>query len=58
MIIQLLKKEINIFQQYQQEQLDISSYIENMQNILKSQNNQYINFDIQIKKIIIHKNYE
>ena len=48
---ELLKKEINIFQQYQQEQLDISSYIENMQNILKSQNNQYINFDTQIEKL-------
>ena len=48
---ELLKKEINVFQQYQQEQLDISSYIENMQNILKSQNNQYVNFDMQIQKL-------
>ena len=48
---ELLKKEINVFKQYQQEQMDISSYIENMQNILKSQNIQYINFNVQIEKL-------
>ena len=48
---ELLKNEINIFKQYQQEQMDIPSYIENMQNILKSQNYQYINFNTQIEKL-------
>ena len=48
---ELLKREINIFKEYQQEQMDISSYIENMQNILKSQNIQYINFNVQIEKL-------
>ena len=48
---ELLKNEINTFKQYQQEQMDISSYVENMQNILKSQNYQYINFNTQIEKL-------
>ena len=48
---ELLKREINIFKEYQQEQMDISSYIENMQNILKSQNIQYINFNVQMEKL-------
>ena len=48
---ELLKNEINSFQQYQQEQLDISSYIEGMQNILKSQNNHFVDFNIQLEKL-------
>jgi hypothetical protein len=48
---ELLKNEISSFQQYQQEQLDISSYIEVMQNILKSQNNNFTDFNIQLEKL-------
>ena len=48
---ELLKDEISFFKQYQQEQLDISSYIDNMQNILKSQNKQYLDFATQIEKL-------
>ena len=47
----LLKNEINIFKQYQQEQLDISSYVENMQNVLKSQNIQFLDFNTQLDKL-------
>ena len=48
---ELLKNEINVFKQYQQEQMDISSYIEKMQNILKTQNNQYLDFNNQLEKL-------
>ena len=34
---ELIKTEINTFQQYSQEQMDITTYIEAMQNILQSQ---------------------
>ena len=47
----LIKNEINIFQQYHQEQMDISSYIDGMQNILKLQNSQYIEFINQLEKL-------
>ena len=47
----LIKTEINTFQQYQQEQLDISTYIEAMKNILKSQQNQFTDINNQLEKL-------
>ena len=51
LMCELLKNEINTFKQYQQEQMDITSYIESMQNILKTQNNQYLDFNTQLEKL-------
>ena len=48
---ELIKTEINTFQQYQQEQLDISAYIEAMKNILKSQQNQFTDINNQLEKL-------
>ena len=48
---ELIKTEINTFQQYQQEQLDISTYIEAMKNILKSQQNQFADINSQLEKL-------
>jgi len=48
---ELIKTEINTFQQYQQEQLDISTYIEAMKNILKSQQNQFSDVNTQLEKL-------
>ena len=48
---ELIKNEINTFQEYQQEQIDITTYIDSMQNILKTQNNQYSDFNIQLEKL-------
>ena len=48
---ELITTEINTFQQYQQEQIDISTYIEAMQNILKSEDNQFNQFNIQLEKL-------
>ena len=48
---ELIKTEINTFQQYQQEQLDISTYIEAMKNILKSQQNQFTDINKQLEKL-------
>ena len=38
---ELIKTEISTFQQYKQEQMDITTYIEIMKNIIQSQNKQY-----------------
>ena len=48
---ELIKTEISTFQQYQLEQMDITTYIEAMQNILNSQNNQYTDFNAQLEKL-------
>ena len=48
---ELIKTEINTFQKYQQEQMDIMTYIEAMQNILKSENNQFTDFNVQLEKL-------
>ena len=48
---ELLKNEISTFKKYQQEQTDISTYIDSMQNILKSQNNEFIDFNTQLEKL-------
>ena len=48
---ELLKNEISSFKKYQQEQTDISTYIDSMQNILKSQNNEFIDFNTQLEKL-------
>ena len=48
---ELIKTEISTFQKYQQEQMDITTYIEAMQNILKSENNQYTDFNTQLEKL-------
>ena len=48
---ELIKNEINTFQQYQQEQIDITTYIDSMQNIIKTQNNQYTDLYNQLEKL-------
>ena len=48
---ELIKTEISTFQQYQLEQMDITTYIEAMQNILNSENNQYTDFNAQLEKL-------
>ena len=48
---ELIKNEINAFQQYQQEQIDITTYIDSMQNIIKTQHNQYTDFNKQLEKL-------
>lgn len=48
---ELIKVEINTFQQYKQEQMNLTTYIEAMQNILKSQNNQFSEFNSQLEKL-------
>ena len=48
---ELIKTEITTFQQYKQEQLDITTYIEAMQNILKSQNSQFADINNQFEKL-------
>ena len=48
---ELIKLEMNTFQQYKQEQMDISTYIEATQNVLKSQYNNYTEFSNQIEKL-------
>ena len=48
---ELIKTEISTFQQYKQEQMDITTYIDAMQNILKSQNNQYNDFNKELEKL-------
>ena len=48
---ELIKTEINTFQQYSQEQMDITTYIEAMQNILQSQNSQFNDFNKQLEKL-------
>ena len=47
----LIKIEINTFQQYKQEQMDISTYIDSTQNILNSQYNYYTEFNKQFEKL-------
>ena len=48
---ELIKTEISTFQQYNQEQMDITTYIEAIQNILKSENNQYNDFNKELEKL-------
>ena len=48
---ELIKTEISTFQQYHLEQMDITTYIEAMQNILNSENNQYTDFNVQLEKL-------
>ena len=48
---ELIKIEISTFQQYSQEQMDITTYIEAMQNILHSQNTQFNDFNTQLDKL-------
>ena len=51
LMCELIKNEISTFQQYKQEQMDITTYIEAMQNILKTQNNQYNDFNKELEKL-------
>ena len=48
---ELIKNEISTFQQYQQEQMDITTYIEAMKGILKSESSQYDEFNGQLEKL-------
>ena len=48
---ELIKTEINTFQQYSQEQMDITTYIDAMQNNLQSQNSYYNDFYSQLEKL-------
>ena len=48
---ELIKTEISTFQQYNQEQMDITTYIEAMKNILKSENNHYNDFNKELEKL-------